>query len=366
MTTYFSAKDLLTPPTERAAFSDRQAYVCAELSKLAYFKFEGGNTLDELLVFAKEVVGDDSRFGALEQKLRSVLTSSPSAAAEAEKVFKAILDEGGFSLVRTFSEKGTQAFICTRKVPMEAGGEKNVAFLAFRGTEPRDFQDIKADIKAALIAEDVDGERVEFHSGYRAALRQIEADIKNTIDSALPDQLFVTGHSLGGALAIVYTRLYATSTNGACYTYGAPPVGAIEIQNGLKTPVYEIVNEIDIVPRLPNPWLISGIKILLKGFRLIAKLVTVVERVLASGKWDEKLEAHIEAMTKYRHPGYVSYLVGSESAVRLRYNVGSFDQFRWWLSMMTKKGFTGFNKMVSDHMIDVYVEKLKEHARKRN
>jgi len=42
MTVYFSARELLTPPTERAAFSDRQAYMCAELSRLAYFKFEGG------------------------------------------------------------------------------------------------------------------------------------------------------------------------------------------------------------------------------------------------------------------------------------------------------------------------------------
>ena len=365
MTTYFSAKELLKPPTERAAFSDRQAYVCAELSKLAYFKFEGGNTLDELLTFAKEVVGDDSRFALLEQKLRSVLTSSPSAAAEAEKAFEAILGEGGFTLACTFSVNGTQAFLCTKNVPLEAGGEKKVAFLAFRGTEPRDFRDIKTDIKASLIQEEVDGMMIEFHSGYRAALRHVESDVKDAIEDASPDQLFVTGHSLGGALAIIFTRLYASSAKGACYTYGAPPVGAVEVAYGLKTPVYEIANEIDIVPRLPNPWLISVITILFKAFRLLAKLVTVLHRLLASGTWDERLEAHIEAMTKYRHPGYRSYLVGSGAAARLRYNVGSYDQFRWWLAMMSKKGFTKFNKMVSDHMIDVYVDKLKEHARKR-
>ena len=80
MSTYFSATELLSPPTERAAFSDRQAYVCAELSKLAYFKFEGGHTLDQILEIAEKVIDDDSKFKILEAQLRHVLTSSPTPA----------------------------------------------------------------------------------------------------------------------------------------------------------------------------------------------------------------------------------------------------------------------------------------------
>lgn len=98
------------------------------------------------------------------------------------------------------------------------------------------------------------------------------------------------------------------------------------VQNGLKTPVYEIINEIDIVPRLPNPWTASYIKWLLRLLRFLLKGVTLIDRWLASGTWDKRLEEFVEAMTKCRHPGYMSYLVGSGIEARLRYNVDGFDR----------------------------------------
>ena len=243
MSTYFSATELLSPPTERAAFSDRQAYVCAELSKLAYFKFEGGHTLDQILKIAKEIIDDDTRFKILEQQLRNVLTSSPSVAPEAKKAFEEILNAADFQLVDTYSSLGTQAFICTKTIELAAGGKKTMAFLTFRGTEPKDFRDIKTDIKARLKGVKLDQETIDFHSGYLDSLEHIRADLVEELEKTSYDQLFITGHSLGGALAIVFTRLQAASTNGACYTFGAPPVGAVEVQNGLKTPVYEIIND---------------------------------------------------------------------------------------------------------------------------
>ena len=48
-TLYFSREQLLTPPTKRAAYSDRMAYVSAELSRLAYFPFEGGARLEKVI-----------------------------------------------------------------------------------------------------------------------------------------------------------------------------------------------------------------------------------------------------------------------------------------------------------------------------
>ncbi len=365
MSTYFSATELLSPPTERAAFSDRQAYVCAELSKLAYFKFEGGHTLDQVLEIAKQIIADDTQFKILEEQLRKVLTASSSSAAEARDAFEEILNAVDFQLVETFSNQGTQAFICTKTHKLVSGGEKTMVFLTFRGTEPRDFRDIKTDIKARLKGVELDGETVDFHSGYLDSLEHVKSAIVNKLEDTSYDQLFITGHSLGGALAIVFTRLQAASTNGACYTFGAPPVGAVEVQNGLKTPVYEIINEIDVVPRLPNPWLIGATSLLLKLLRLVLKLFTVTQKLLASGTWDEKLEEYVQMMTRYRHPGYRSYLVGSGAAARLRYNVSAYDRLGWWLSMIWKKGFTKFNKMIADHMIDVYIEKLKHHALKR-
>lgn len=365
MYTYFSESTLLTPPVERAAFSDRQAYVCAEMAKLAYFKFEGGHLLKDILDVARDFIGDDKNFAILEQQLSNILTSDPTSESESKQAFEAILDGAGFTLVDTFSKEGTQAFLCTKEYEMDGGTKKTVAFLSFRGTEPKQFEDIKTDVRARLIEVDVGHEKVEFHSGFYDSLGLIKDELAKEIAAAKYDQLFVTGHSLGGALAIIYTRLFAPSSNGACYTFGAPPVGAVEVQNGLKTPVYEIINELDIVPRLPNPWLVGFTSLLLKIIRLLGKVFTIVNKVLLSGTWDETWEDYIKMLTRYRHPGYVSYLVGSGKEARLRYNVNSWDRLGWWRKMILKKSIGGFKKLVSDHMIDLYIEKLRQHALKR-
>jgi triacylglycerol lipase len=365
LATYFTETTLLRPPTERAAFSDRQAYVCAELSRLAYFRFEGGHTVDEVIAAAKAVLGDDSRVAILEAQIRAILPTAPNAAAEGKAALKAILNAASFNLVDTFSESGTQAFVASKTIKLDSGASKTIAFLVFRGTEPKDFRDIKADINASLVATDIAGERVELHKGYLTAFGHVQKPIDRTLTELTYDQLFITGHSLGGALAMVATAILGSSVNGACYTFGAPPIGTEDVQNKLKTPIYEIINEVDIVPRLPNPWMATFFIVLLKIIRLAAKSVTILNRVLASGTWDERLENFIESMTRYRHPGYMSYLVGAGSGARLRFNVSGFDRLKWWLSMMWKRGFGGVGRMASDHSIDQYVAKLKEHALKR-
>lgn len=365
MSTYFSAKELLAPPTERAAFSDRQAYVCAELSKLAYFKFEGGHTLDQALAIARKIFGGDAKLAELELQLRTVLSSAPSSAAEGEAALRTILKGADFELIKTFDCQGTQAFFCTKKVEMETRTEKTIAFLVYRGTEPKDFQDIKADARAALKEVTVGDEVLLLHSGYHEAYEMVQKDVEEVLKKTPYDQLFLTGHSLGGALAQVTTCIMASSISGACYTFGAPPIGTIEVQNKLKTPIYEIINEIDIVPRLPNPWLAGTFLIIFRLIRLLAKCITVLQKVLMSGTWDEKLEAFMESMTKYRHPGYQSYLVGSGKSARLRVSVDSFDRLKWYLSIILKSRIWQFKKMGTDHSIDLYVDKLREHALKR-
>ena len=49
MVNYFASTALLKTPGKRAAYSDRTAYLMAEMSRLAYFKFEGGNNITEIL-----------------------------------------------------------------------------------------------------------------------------------------------------------------------------------------------------------------------------------------------------------------------------------------------------------------------------
>ncbi len=366
MSNYFSEPDLLKAPTERAAFSDRQAYVCAELSKIAYFRFEGGHTVDAIIDTARDVFGESDKIDLLSSRLKTMLAGAPEVTMDSRVALAKILEVGGFELIETFNKHGTQAFLCKRRIQRGDSGEKVVAYLAFRGTEPTEFKDIKTDISARLITVEVAGQSFDMHQGYHDALKLVDTDINRVLEGVAYDQLIVCGHSLGGALGIAYTRFHATGVNGACYTFGAPPVGAVEFQNGLKTPVYEIINELDIVPRLPNPWLGWFTVLLLRLLRLVAKSVTLLEKLLFSGQLDEKLEAFLESMTRYRHPGYLSYLVGVESEARLRYNLSTFDRLSLWVRMIGRKTFRAFNKLVADHNIDVYIAKLRTHAMSRN
>jgi len=45
---YFDNKSLLKPPVSRAAYSDRTAWLMAEMARLAYFKFEGSIDIDDV------------------------------------------------------------------------------------------------------------------------------------------------------------------------------------------------------------------------------------------------------------------------------------------------------------------------------
>ena len=369
MSNYFDEASLLIAPTERAAFSDRQAWVCAEMSRLAYFRFEGGHAIDQVLAIAKEVIGDNEKYVELADKLELLLASSrETTAANSLEAFKAILDAAGFDYVDTYNEGGTQAFLCKRKVSRDTGGDKTVVYLAFRGTEPKDFRDIRTDIRARLKEVPVDGEeeKISLHSGYYDSLHLVADGISKKLSETAHDQLIVCGHSLGGALGIVYTRLYASGVNGACYTFGAPPVGDANVQKRLKTPVYEIVNELDVVPRLPSPWLVTATALLFHLVRLGAKLIKVVDGVILTGKRAEKIEEFIDMLMRYRHPGYMSYLKGSGKDATLRYNLGSYDKTMLWFRMVRKKGLSRFAKLVKDHAIGEYVSKLKTHALNRN
>lgn len=362
MTQYFSAQELLAPPTERAAFSDRQAYVCAELSRLAYFKFEGGHAVNEALTLIRSFLPDDS-FKKLEAQLRGLIGSAQSSATASTKALERILAEADFKLEKTFNSKGTQAFICSR----EKGGdhsEERVAYIAFRGTERR-FEDFRTDIRASFKKKNLDGVETRLHSGYFDALEAVGRDIQGVLEDGKFSQIFVTGHSLGGALAVLFTRMYQRNVNGACYTFGAPPVGGVEVQYMLKTPAYQIINEVDIVPRLPSPILAAVIRTLFVAARFLIKLILSPIAWIFSGNWDERLIDKLRKLGKYRHPGYVSYLEGTGSDARLRYNVDTADLFKWWLSLAGRRLIRS-QKPVTDHSIELYAEKLKSHAYKRN
>lgn len=99
---------------------------------------------------------------------------------------------------------------------------------------------------------------LKVHSGFAAiykACRQQIINVLNTLSSS--KQLYITGHSMGGALAVLCTLDAAVNTdykNPVMYNFGSPRVGDpkfVQFYNDIIQSSIRIVNINDIVPLLP-------------------------------------------------------------------------------------------------------------------
>jgi len=196
---------LPTPPVNRAAYSDRMAWTMAHMAKLAYVPFEDGDLGLEQLEYS--------------------------------------LQSGWFNLMKTFNKRGTQAFIAKND---------EFAVLAFRGTQPTRWEDVRTDLRV-LKQKTIEG---KVHRGFKNAFDDIKDEIvdvlRKSIGKDLP--LYITGHSLGAALATVATQELEEEFDdliAACYTFGSPRVGDGRYEKSIKAPFYRIVNTTDIVTLVP-------------------------------------------------------------------------------------------------------------------
>jgi pimeloyl-ACP methyl ester carboxylesterase len=149
--------------------------------------------------------------------------------------------------------------------------------VAFRGTS--NLRDFVTDARffRSLLLEEANGDRCEVHTGFLAAYESIIADLTAHLRQIVvaDRKVFVTGHSLGGALAILAAlELKRQGFNIAqVYTFGQPRVGnkafAAMYNYALKDSTFALVNEGDPVPLLPpllNGYRDCGTEIFLRKF----------------------------------------------------------------------------------------------------
>ncbi len=272
---YFKVQEnLLCPPIVRAAYSDRMAWILASMSQIAYDRYE--NDYD------------------------------------ARKLFITKLESGGFELIKTFNsnETDTQAFLAKND---------QFAVLAFRGTEMTKFEDVKIDAMASTVSV-LQG---KVHAGFRVAYESVAKDIEESVLQLKEMPLYITGHSLGAALATVATQTLEHNPHireviAACYTFGSPRVGNSHYDIEFKSPIYRVVNTTDIVTVIP---------------------------LLAMG---------------YIHIGDVRYLGAKDG----EFQRGLPIIHRLFLFLLTM--FKFFSPVVGDHSIAKYRRKLEVIAEKRN
>ena len=328
---------LLETPIARAAYSDRTAWLMAELSALAYEKFEGTDT--DVHELAKLLTGLTDEAAILQRLLylRQLLVKAGSAD---EAKLRAALSVFGFELVGIFNRGGTQAYLAKSQT-------QHLAVLAFRGTE-KNMRDIKADINARFYT---DTKGAKTHTGFQDAFAFVRDDIQSALATLAPQRLFVTGHSLGGALALVATRHLNADNIAACYTYGCPRVGNGEFFDKIKPPIYRIVNAADIVPRLPPAYLVEP--------------VAFVARMIPLDIVSTKLAEWLDGVRGYVHRGDMRFLTGSTAPdhadLRVIQNLDVIHRaFR-----LGRRALGSFSTIYQDHGIDQYREKLRAYALRR-
>ena len=170
-------------------------------------------------------------------------------AYQKESDFKKAMKPLGSWKVRYFDFGGTQAYALN--------GKKNFV-LVFRGTQPTQWADIKADLKfrkePSIATNGVNEGHV--HRGFKQALNTVWDDILSYMSNsnAGNKNIIITGHSLGAALAtLVAGRLNVSTVT--LYTFGSPRVGNKKWNSMQEFTHYRFRNNNDIVTRVPPRWL---------------------------------------------------------------------------------------------------------------
>ncbi len=149
----------------------------------------------------------------------------------------------------------------TKVIFYEKDGSQAYSFInatdhvvACRGTEPHEWNDVRADLNAATAVAETVG---RVHRGFK---KEVD-DLWPELEQALQDNtktLWFTGHSLGGAMATICAGrcllAHMQSTPEQIHTFGSPRVGNKRYINHTKVNYLRWVNNNDIVTQVPPAW----------------------------------------------------------------------------------------------------------------
>jgi triacylglycerol lipase len=140
---------------------------------------------------------------------------------------------------------------------------KDLIVLSFRGTAS--ITNWGTDFQVRLVQPENIDENLRIHEGFYRAFTKLDDgtlgikdkidSIKKTTNGLVP--IYITGHSLGGALAQIAGAVLGNDQIAACYTFGSPRVGNAYFDLWVKVPSYRVMNYADIGPRCHYPLYIA-------------------------------------------------------------------------------------------------------------
>lgn len=160
---------------------------------------------------------------------------------EAEEVFK----KRGYKSVASLNSSTLVGYVASL-------GDTSV--IMFRGTNPSEIQDWF--INLSNRSRKVDHGNV--HAGFWTGYDSLHGQLAKVLEVSKPKKVWITGHSLGGALAVVCAYRLSSMENleiAGVMTFGQPKVGnpafCKHMDVTLRGRMVHFVNESDLVPRVP-------------------------------------------------------------------------------------------------------------------
>lgn len=156
------------------------------------------------------------------------------------KEAKPKMKELGYTGHKFFENDGAQC---------HAVWNKEEYVLAFRGTEPTELSDVLADLNAIPRGAMTHG---LVHSGFRNEADKIWDALKAHQVGHHGKRFYITGHSLGGAMATIATSRFEEFTKvDQLTTFGSPRVGTRKFVKHIETKHMRFVNNNDLVTKVP-------------------------------------------------------------------------------------------------------------------
>jgi triacylglycerol lipase len=203
---------------------------------------------------------------------------------------------------------------------LEADGAQAYVFsdgldrvIVCRGTEPNDWNDIRADARTSMVLAETVG---RVHRGFK---REVD-DLWPQLDDYLADNtltLWFTGHSLGGAMATLCAgRCFLSniaSNPRAIYSFGSPRVGDRQYIHYVAIEHIRWVNNNDIITRSPPAWMRyrhSGQEIYIDHKGRVHRRISPRQKAedRSRGLWEALRKRRIDYLADHAVDDYIAHI----------------------------------------------------------
>jgi predicted lipase len=230
-------------------FSWKKSFICSVLANLAYSHisdYELENTKNVNVIPSSEYM-DSIQYYKINKKKKNI---------------RDVLREG--------MPEASVFIIETEHVVVVAVKINDVVFVSLRGTEFFNINDWKINLNPLKSSPPLfsDTGKVKFHRGFYAEVISFKRNLERKILEKFGNNItiYITGHSLGGALSGILYSLWKTdkyqhfyfrkedrnieNSVYSAYTFGMPRYANIEAI-ALYPCAYNVINAKDIIPKLP-------------------------------------------------------------------------------------------------------------------